>query len=136
MSAGIEFWNWWTSRDWGKPNSLTRIGVPRLVTNLVAYLLAPYLAYELTVRWVPAADYRTYRVFAHNAFFVAAYIVLYVSYLAHEFLSFKYNARGRTLDRLLLKKWNDPFVRILWMSLTTLFALFLIGCLQVWSRSR
>ena len=106
------------------------------MTNLVAYLLAPYLAYRLTVRWVPGTDYRTYGVVAHNAFFVAAYVVLYVSYLAHEFLSFKYNARGRTLDRLLLKKWSDPFVRILWMSLTTLLALFLIGCLQVWSRSR
>lgn len=133
MNVITDFWKWWTSSDWGKPNSLTRLGIPRLATNLLSYLVGPYVAYLLTLKYVPGADYRTYRLFTHNIFILLAYGVFYCFFLTHEFLSFKYKAKGTELNKIVRKNWTDPFVRISWMCFLMSFVLFLIGCLQVLS---
>ena len=106
------------------------------MSNLLAYLIVPYAAYELTVRYVHGADYRNYRLFIHNGFLLSAYAVFYAFYLTHEFLSFKYNASGRQLGKVLWSNRSDSLVWVSWISFATSFTLFLIACLQTWPQSR
>jgi hypothetical protein len=38
MTTPADSWKWLRG-DWGKPNLLTRAGIPRIATNLLTYLL-------------------------------------------------------------------------------------------------
>ncbi len=50
MTNLADLWKWLWS-DWGKPNFLTRAGIPRLVTTFLSFLLFMYLSYYLTMRY-------------------------------------------------------------------------------------
>jgi hypothetical protein len=132
MSAFSDFGKWLWS-DWGKPNFLTRVGIPRIATNLLAWLVWFYLCFLLTIRYVPAADRvavrQKFRLALHNPFFLMAYASLYLCFLVREFLSSKYNVRGRALDKSIRENWSDPFVKVYWVGGACMLLLFLIGAL-------
>jgi hypothetical protein len=120
----------WLWSDWGKPNFLTRAGIPRIVTNFVAFWLAPYVSFLLTLRYAPAGDKPSIRLFVHEPLFLLAYAVLYVSMLADSFLEFSYKVnsfRPGERFRFVRQKWQDPIVKIFWMSLLSSMFLLLLG---------
>ncbi len=113
---------------------MTKLGIPRIVISLLEYTLGPYAFLALTVRYVPGADKRVYRLFVHDPFVLAGWGCFYFFYLTHEFLAFKYNAKGKGLDTIVWKNWNDPFVKISWACLLVSLIVFLIGCFHFRSR--
>ncbi len=125
--ADFKTWLW---SDWGKPNFLTRAGVPRIVTNFVAFLLAPLISFALTLRFAPETDKQNIRIFVHEPLFLLAYTALYVNILADSFLEFRYNLKNLRPNerfRFIKQKWQDPFVKIFWMSLLSSMFLLLLG---------
>lgn len=120
----------WLWSDWGKPNFLTRAGIPRILTNFVSYLLAAYISFYLTFKYAPEADKPSIRLFIHNPFVLLAYAVLYVGVITDSYLAFSYDWKGLRLDerfRLIKRNWQDPFVKIFWISLLSSMLLLLIG---------
>ncbi len=129
MSTLAEFWNWLRS-DWGKPNFLTRAGVPRIATNLLTYLLVPYAWYLLTLRYAPASDKQALRLFVHNPLVLLAYAVFYVTLITDWFLHFRYGLKGLRPDKrfgVLTRNWTDPLVKVYWLSLASSLVLLLFG---------
>ena len=100
MTTFSEFRRWLWG-DWGKPNFLTRLGIPQVITYLLAYLSGPYLLYWLTVRYVPIreADRQNFRMFVHNPFFLSAYAIFFISATTKRFMDFKYPLKNLS--------WND-----------------------------
>lgn len=128
MIAFTDFRRWlWT--DWGRPNFLTRMGIPRIVTSVLAFVLFFIALVYLQLRYVSPGDRVKVRLFLHNPFFLAAYAALYVGLLAREFLSFKYKVKGRALDKAMRENWSEPFVKISMFALVSMFLLLLIGSL-------
>lgn len=130
MSALADFRKWLWS-DWGRPNFLTRLGIPRIVTNLLAFLLWFYVWFFLTIRYVSGTelDRQRFRLFLHNPFLLIAFAALYICLLVRGFLSSKYKVRGRALDKSIRENWSDPFVKAYWVSGACMLLLFLIGSL-------
>jgi hypothetical protein len=131
VNASAKFWNWLRS-DWGSPNFLTRAGIPRIVTNLLTYLLAPIAFYLLTARYVPSADKRRFNLVVHNPFFLFAYATFYVTVVTNWFLEFSYNLktlRPRERFQVIRQNSRDIFVRIYWISAAVSVFLFLLGTL-------
>jgi hypothetical protein len=129
MTSFADFRKWLWS-DWGKPNFLTRAGMPRIVTNFLSYLLAPYISFYLTMRYAPDADKQSIRLFVHDPFVLLAYAVLYVCAVTDSYLAFSYDRKGLRLDerfRLIKRNWQDPLVKIFWISLLGSMLLLLIG---------
>lgn len=126
MSAFTDFQKWLWS-DWGRPNFLTRSGVPRIAINLLAYLLWFYVWFFLTIRYVPGADRQKFRLLLHNPFFLMAYGALYLAMLMREFLSSRYQAKGSAVDKIIRENWNDVFVKVYWFSGACMLLLFLVG---------
>jgi|SRR5215469_1396920 len=126
-----DFWHWLWS-DWGKPNLLTRVGIPRFLTNLFTYLLGPYVCYVLTLRYSSAAYKPAIRVFVHSPLILLAYATFYVAVVSDWFLDSRY-----TLTRLGLKErfellrhhWSDHVVRVYCLSLASSLVLLLLGVL-------
>src|SRR5260221_4791296 len=88
--ADFKTWLW---SDWGKPNFLTRAGVPRIVTNFVAFLLAPLISFALTLRFAPETDKQNIRIFVHEPLFLLAYALLTVIFLAIRSLKSRPNLK-------------------------------------------
>jgi hypothetical protein len=128
MSAFTDFRQWLWS-DWGTPNFLTRMGIPRVVTNFLSFLLGFTALYYLTLRYSAAGDREKIRLFVHNPFTLAAYAALYIAILTREFLSFKYKVKGRALEKFMRENWREPFVRASMFALASTFLLFLMGFL-------
>ena len=128
MSAFTDFRQWLWS-DWGRPNFLTRMGIPRIVANVLTFVLYFIALYYLQLRFVSPGDKEKVRVFQHNPFILAAFAVGYVGYVIREFLFFKYKVKGRALDKVIRKNWSDPFVKLNIFALASMFLLFLIGSL-------
>lgn len=129
MNTRNSFLNWLWS-DWGKPNLLTRAGIPRIVTNSLTYILFPYICYRLSVRNLSSSDKLAVRLALHNAFFVVAYCTFYVSLVTEWFLRHHYNSgKLRIEERLTFvrKNWGDPIVKINCISFWTSFLLFIVG---------
>jgi hypothetical protein len=125
--ADFKKWLW---SDWGRPNFLTRAGIPRIVTNFVSFLLAPYISFALTLRYAPETDKQSIRLLVHEPLFLLSYAVLYVTMITDSFLKFTYNVKSFPLDerfRFIRQKWQDPFVKIFWVSLLSSMFLFLVG---------
>jgi hypothetical protein len=132
MTSFADFRKWLWS-DWGKPNFLTRAGVPRVMTTLVAYWLAPYLSFVLTMRFVPGTDKESVRRFVHDPFILLAYAVFYSVVIADSFLEFTYNLKGLRPDerfRLVKHRWKDPLVKIYWTTLLISMFLSLLAFLH------
>jgi len=128
--ADFKKWLW---GDWGKPNFLTRAGIPRIATNFVSFLLAPCICFALTLRFAPETDKQSIRLFVHEPLFLLSYSVLYISAVTDSFLEFSYNLKSLRLDerfRFVRQKWRDPFVIIFWVSLFSSMFLFLLGALH------
>ena len=116
--------------DWGKPNLLTRAGVPRIATNLLTYLLAPCVCYLLVARYkVAPLEMEALHRSTHNPFFLAAYGVFYVSLITDWFLRDRYRLGHRPAERFQFLKdnWKDIFVKISILSLAISLVLFLLG---------
>jgi hypothetical protein len=128
MSAFTDFQRWVLS-DWGRPNFLTSIGVPRIVTNFLGFLLGFVVLVDLQLRFVAPGDKEKVQVFLHNPFILTAYAALYVAILTREFLSSKYQVKGRTLDKFMRENWNEPFVKVSTIALASMFLLFVVGAL-------
>jgi hypothetical protein len=129
MTRFADFKKWLWS-DWGKPNFLTRAGIPRVLTNIVPFLLAPYICFALTLRYAPETDKQSILLFVHEPLFLLSYAVLYVSMVTDSFLEFSYNLKSLGLGerfRRIRQKWHDPFVKIFWVSLLSSMFLFLFG---------
>lgn len=126
MSALTDFRRWLWS-DWGRPNFLTRMGIPRIVTNFLSFLLGFIAFGYLQLRYSAAGDRERFRLLVHNPFILAAYAALYVAILTREFLSFKFKVKGRTLDKLMRENWSEPFVKVSIFAAGSVLLLFLIG---------
>ena len=122
--------NKWLWGDWGKPNFLTRARIPRIVTNFLSFLLAPYICFALTLRFAPETDKQSIRLFAREPLFLLSYSVLYLSAITYSFLESSYSLKSLRLDeriRFVRQKWQNPFVKIFWVSLFSSMILFLLG---------
>ena len=132
MSASADFRKWLSS-DWGRPNFLTRLGIPRISTNLLAWLLWFYVCFLLTMRFVPvtdrAVDKQIFYLLLRNPFILMSYASLYLCFLVREFLSSKYKVTGRALDKSMRENWSDPFVKVYVVGVACMLLLFLIGSL-------
>jgi len=125
--ADFKTWLW---SDWGKPSFLTRAGIPRIVTNFVSFLLAPYISFALTLKYSSEVDKQSIRLFVHDPFVLLSYAVLYVSAMIYMFLEFSFNLKNIRPDerfRFLRQRWQDPFVKIFWVSALSSMFLLLIG---------
>ena len=128
MTASAGFWKWLSS-DWGKPNILTRAGVPRIVTNLLTYLLVPYLSYLLAMKYAPVAYKPTIRLLAQDPLILLAYGVFYVTLATDWFLHFRYSLKGTGSEERfrLYRNWKNLGVRVFWLSLAMSLILLLLG---------
>ena len=125
--ADFKTWLW---SDWGKPNFLTRAGIPRIVTNFVSFLLAPYISFALTLKYSSEVDKQSIRLFVHDPFVLLSYAVFYVSAIIYMFLEFSFNLKNIRPDerfRFVRQRWQDPFVKIFWVSALNSMFLLLIG---------
>ena len=135
LTSWEHFWNWLWG-DWGKPNFLTRLGIPRIATNLLSYLLAPIIWFILTLKYFPdPATKHAFHLIALNPFFLLAYAVFYVAAVSDEYLESRHNLKRFRFNpqeqlRFLRQNWNDVFVRVLGLSFATSFFLFLLGVLR------
>jgi hypothetical protein len=131
MNALADFWNWLKS-DWGKPNLLTRAGVPRIATNLLTYLLTPYVCYLLVRRYaVSPHDREALRLFVHNRFFLAWYALSYFTLVTDWFLHSRYSWKSSPQEslRFFRNNWKDGFVKAFFLCLAISMLLFLLGAL-------
>jgi hypothetical protein len=129
MSKFADFKKWLWS-DWGKPNFLTRAGIPRIVTNLVSFSLALYISFALTLKYSSEADKQSIRLFARDPFVLLSYAALYVGTITYMFLKFSYDLKSyRSAERFrfVRQKWQDPFVRICLISVLSSMFLLLLG---------
>ena len=128
MSKFADFKKWLWS-DWGKPNFLTRAGIPRIVTNFVSFLLVPYISFVLTLKYSSEADKQSIRLFVRDPFVLLSYAVLNVGAITYLFLEFNYDLKSlRSAERFrfVRQRWQDPFVRIYLISvLSSMFRLLL-----------
>jgi len=118
--------------DWGKPNFLTRAGIPRIVTNLTSYLLAVYISFSVTMRSVSDADREKYRFVIHNAYFISAFVIAYVSLLTSAYIR-SHKSNGIASDQRF--PVGTEFAKrsifvIFWLSLAATLCLFLIGAVE------
>jgi hypothetical protein len=127
MSAITDFQRWLWS-DWGTPNFLTRMGIPRVVTNFLSFVLGFIALYYLTLRYAAPGDRERIRLFVHNPFVLAAYAALYVAILSREFASSKYKVKGKALDKVMRENWSEPSVKVSMYALASMLLLFLVGC--------
>jgi hypothetical protein len=129
MTSIADFRKWLWS-DWGKPNFLTRAGMPKIVTNVLSYLLALYISFFLMLRLASEADRQSIRLFVRDPFVLVSWAVLYIGAVTDSYLKFSYDQKGLLLNerfRRVKKNWQDPFVRIFWISLISSMLLLLIG---------
>jgi len=132
MTSNGSFLRWLWS-DWGRPSILTRLGIPRIITYLLAYLLAPYLSFWLTARYVPGANWDIFHRVVHDPFFLSAYGVFFITLLIRQFLESKYDLtayRLRERSKILKKNWRDPWVMTAWVTLACTLLLLLLGSLE------
>jgi hypothetical protein len=135
MTPFIDFWKWLWS-DWERPNFLTRMGVPRIVTNLFSYLLGPFIGYLVMKRYAPIADQKALREFVHNPWILSSYAVFYAVAALGKYLRFKYPLSSRDASRriqVFREHSKDIFIRTYWATLIISLMLFLIGAFQLWS---
>jgi hypothetical protein len=132
-----EFWKWLWS-DWGKPNFLTRAGVPRVATNLLMYIAGTYIIYYLTLRFASPPEGHKYSQFIRSPLIIFSWAVFYVSLTLEWFVSWRYHLKGlRFADRNRVLSQNSKDVAILasWMSLGISILLFLAGAIYFNHRS-
>jgi hypothetical protein len=132
MNSDSSFLRWLWS-DWGKPNALTRLGIPQIVTYLLAYFVTPYLCFRLTARYVSGASWEMFRQVARDPFFLSAYAVFFIALLSQQFLESKYNLtvyRWRERSKVLKSHWRDPWVMVAWVSFGCTLLLLLLGALE------
>jgi hypothetical protein len=132
VTAMAEFWKWLWS-DWGKPNVLTRAGIPRIVTNLFTYLLAPCVSFYVTMKFVSDADRERVHLLFHDGFFVLACAVFYVAFVMNSFLENRYHLTRVRADerfRIMRVNWKDPAILVFWVCFAVAFGLFLLGAVH------
>jgi len=133
MSALVHFGKWLWS-DWGKPNRLTRLGIPRIITNLLAYLLVPYLLLLSLNAYSSGLGNRLLPMLSHNPFLLSSYTVFYVCVVTGQYLESIYRLSGRQVDdkfSVMRQSWKDPFVKIFWLSGGISLGALFIGGLQI-----
>ena len=125
-SVAFRKWLW---GNWGRANIITRLGIPRIVTSLLGYLLVPYAWYFFTIEYATDVDKERFRQAAHNPFFVMAYACLYLTVLVRGFLSSESRLRGQALDKSIRQSWSDPLVKIYLVGGACVMLFLLIGTL-------
>ena len=134
MSALVPFRKWLWS-DWGKPDRLTRLGTPRIIVNLLAYFLAPYLFLFLSLNaYSSGLGNRVLRIFLHNPFLLSWYAAFYVFVVTGQYLESIYGLAGLPADdkfRVMRQNWQNPFMKIYWLSLVISMGALFIGGLQI-----
>jgi hypothetical protein len=129
LARGWHFWKWLWG-DWGQPNAFTTVGIPRLIVDLLGYLLAPYVLYAVTMRWISGNEQDAFRRLVSNPFILSAYGVFYLTRISHEYL--EAGLKGSGVDEH-CKSWHnykDPVVTLFWATLSCATVLFLIGAVQ------
>ncbi len=136
MSPLANFKTWLLS-DWGDPNFLTRLGVPRVVVSVVEYLLIPGLIY-LSVRAFGNGDaLRALALAAQNYFFWIGYASLYVCILTDVYLDGIYDLKdipAAEKFRVARQNWGNPVMKAYWISLIVSLCGFFVGGLQFMGR--
>jgi hypothetical protein len=127
--------NQWLWTDWGKPNFLTRLGIPRIFIRIVAWVLWWYVCWALTIRFVPGADKQAIEHSRYNPFFLSALVFLFFGGVCDGFIAQKYGLNGKGLDKWKRGHRANPVVTLSWVSLALMFIMALIGCLQIYLRS-
>lgn len=133
MSELVHFWRWLWG-DWGKPDYLTRLGIPRIITRFFVYLLVPYLSYLSMRAYSSDLGNRVVYVISHRPLLLFSYAVFYVSVVTGQYLEYTYGvASHRTSDKftVIRQSWKDPIVKIFWLSLLISLGALLIGGLQI-----
>jgi hypothetical protein len=132
----IDFSRWlWT--DWGRPNFLTRMGVPRIVTNVFTYLLGPFIGYLVMERYTSTAEQKGLHDFVHNPWILSGYAVFYAVVVLDPYLRSKHSVSSESAStrfRVSRENSKDIFVRTYWAALILSLLLFMIGCIELWSR--
>lgn len=132
MNTFRDFGKWLLDRNCGKPDFLTRAGVPRIVRIPVIFFLVLYLSYVLMRRFASPTDKQRLSLAAHNPFLLLAYVAIYVAVVMSEYLEFCYQLKGLRLnerDRIIRQNWKDVFVKIYFLSGASALIFFLIGAL-------
>src|SRR5258708_122450 len=126
MSPTTSFWGllW---GDWGKHTALTSLGVPKVFTNLIGYLLISYISYLLVERYYPESK-ETLNAFVHNPFIVAAYILFYISSIIYKYAENRDDPAAQKAGRS--KRRLHTAARLSWVGFIWTLVLFLICALQ------
>jgi hypothetical protein len=133
MSAPVHFGKWLWS-DWGKPDWLTRLGIPYFIINLLVYLLVPYLLLMSLNAYSSGLGNRVLPIILHNPFFLSSYAVFYLCSVTGQYLKSMYGLADRRADNkfhVMRQSWKDPFVKLFWLSLVISLAAGIIGGLQI-----
>lgn len=131
VNSYSEFWRWLWS-DWGKPNFLTKAGVPRIAINLAAYVAYTFVIYFLAWKIASPPDRIHLSLATHSPLLLASWVVFYVSLTVDSFLSDRYGLKGLRLSQCSRAIWQsseDVFVKISFISLGISLILFLAGAL-------
>lgn len=129
MSSFIDFLRWLWS-DWGRPNLLTRMGLPRIVTNLFTYILGPFIGYLVMEKFASTGEQKALQSFVHNPWILSAYVTFYAVVVLDCYLRSKYSATSRSASvrfQALRENSKDTVVRIYWTALILSLLLFVIG---------
>src|ERR1700694_5054079 len=111
MRSVAEFWKWLWG-DWGKSSYLTALGIPRLIIDLLGYLLGPYVLFLLTTRSIAEPDKEAFRLLVSNPFILTAYGIFYLTRVTHRFLEADLKGRPREEQVRVWQNYRDPFVTI------------------------
>jgi hypothetical protein len=129
----------WLWSDWGRPNFFTKLGLPRILTNLFFYIAYPFLIYYVMSRFLTGRDSIALSDFLHNPFILSAYGAFFAVDVIKEFLDTKYSLRSLTPSeefRSIRTNLNDPFVRIFLVAVSAFLVCLVIGGFQLQFRSR
>jgi len=138
MSRFLDFLTWLWS-DWGRPNPLTRLGVPRIVTNLLTYLIWPFVIYLVMDRYIPFHERQELHNLVHNRWILTGYGSFYAVVVLDSYLCFTYSLDGTDAFkrfRVFRKNSRDVFVRTYWAALILSLLISLVGAFELWSRQR
>ncbi len=132
MTNFADFWNWLWS-DWGKPNFLTRLRVPRVVITLVTYTVILYIVERLLLRYTSEPNRQSIHLFIHDPFFRLFLVDSFICIIAYEYVDFRYGWKRLQKtegSQLFRNHWRDPILWFYWITAIISLLLFLIGGLR------
>jgi hypothetical protein len=129
MNAKMDFKTWLWG-DWGRPNFLTRLGIPAIVTNLLEYLCVPIILYFFLRAYGSGSQIRAV---SHNHWYWLAYGAFFITVVTGRYKQTCYKATDSVVGdqfRLLKQQWTDPAIKVFWFSVAIAACGIVVGSLH------